>query len=188
MSKCESSTVACPACRNKIQVTVWQSANVSLDKDVKAKILERKLNRVACKCGNVSYLVYDMLYHDMDKHLMIWLLPPEGRSKLKQEQFTAMTNMMHGPYKYRIVADMNGLVELIKIYDAGFNDYHMQILKHMTLEKQSPHDMPWFYDGIRTEKTEKYLSFGSAKSGQIGLLPLDEDFGNMKKIVLATSL
>jgi len=76
MSVVEEHVLTCPKCGESQNQEIWHSVNVSLDSDMKEKVLNSEFNVFVCgHCGVVLQIEWPMLYHDMSGKLMIRLLP-----------------------------------------------------------------------------------------------------------------
>jgi hypothetical protein len=62
-------TITCPTCQHQQAFTAWQSINVTLNPELKQKLLDRSLVTFHCeKCGQAAGVNQELLYHDMDRH------------------------------------------------------------------------------------------------------------------------
>ena len=78
MSLPSTVSVTCPKCGQDGQMTVWSSVNISLDPEMKEKILDQSLFRYTCnQCQHVSPVFFQCLYHDMETRTMVWMVEPE---------------------------------------------------------------------------------------------------------------
>ena len=76
MSMSSIQKIKCPECGNNQDFEIWQSVNVSLDPHLKQKILDRSLVTFRCdRCAQETEFYYPILYHDMNKRIMIYLIP-----------------------------------------------------------------------------------------------------------------
>src|SRR4030095_5029035 len=91
-----------------------------------------ELFRFRCpECGAATQVLYPMLYHDMQRKLMIWMIPDDGSG--------AATKPPEGPglptggpmagYKTRSVNSVNELLEKILIFDAELDDLTLEMIK-----------------------------------------------------------
>ena len=68
----------CPYCRNKQKIVIWQSINVTVNPELKNKLLAAEINQFTCeKCGKKTLLNVPLLYHDMEKKFCVQYYPPE---------------------------------------------------------------------------------------------------------------
>ena len=74
MSKVKTIKLTCPECGEEFEFDVYESVNVTLDKDLKEKVIDGSLFAAICpKCGHLEVLLHPFLYHDMDQKFMIQL-------------------------------------------------------------------------------------------------------------------
>ena len=72
MSKIRTIKLTCPECGEEFDFDVYESVNVTLDPDLKEKVLDGGIFSASCpKCGHTETLVHPFLYHDMDRKFMI---------------------------------------------------------------------------------------------------------------------
>ena len=76
MSEPTSETITCPGCGHQQAFTVWESLNVTLDPKLKERLIDGRLTTFTCEeCRECAEVVSSLLYHDMAKQVMIWLIP-----------------------------------------------------------------------------------------------------------------
>lgn len=136
MSKQNARTLNCPKCGAENQVILWDSVNVTLDPEMKARILEGDFFRHECQsCNCLAGLVYPFLYHDMDRKLMVYLIPDGERTEEQERELRSGRGMDLLPmademdYAMRIVGSPSDLMEKIKIFDASKDDRVIEISK-----------------------------------------------------------
>ena len=62
--------VTCPVCGRPSKTSIWKSANVSIDPDLKLQLLDDRLNLFMCpKCHEETPVLTSLLYHDMDQKI-----------------------------------------------------------------------------------------------------------------------
>lgn len=125
----------CPKCGHQHTVTIYKSLNTSQDPDLKAKLLSGELFLAECPdCGCQSLVSYDMLYHDPEQKLMLWMLPggePEG---LQQSAIVNQAKAM-GDYRLRLISNAGDLMEKVMIADAGLDDRCIELVKYVAGEE-----------------------------------------------------
>lgn len=129
MSLKSQALAVCQKCGKEHRVEIYKSINTATDPDLKAKVLNGELFLWECPdCGTGNLVAYDCLYHDPDEKFMVWMLPfgePQGPEKdAIMRQAKAM-----GDYKLRIVANAGDLMEKVLVFDAGFNDRTIELVK-----------------------------------------------------------
>lgn len=161
MSKERIEEIACPKCHEKSRFTIHESINVTLDKDMKEKVLTGKAFSFKCpKCGKETMINYSFLYHDMENKYMIYeLLNKEDPKELNEDpNFKSLFK----EYTLRVVRDHNKLIEKIRIFDDKLDDLIIEALKTLVLTKANEEDMKnmlsIFYDG-KDEKCIHYIIF-----------------------------
>ena len=133
-------TIECPGCGKKSDVTVWQSLNGNLNSEAKEKLLNGNLFTFICPdCGYRAELDYQILYHDMKNHAMIYYVAEEN-----VEECISMFNTSFGmesaeninqSYVKRIVTSKNSLREKAIIFDCGLDDRVIELIKIFYLSK-----------------------------------------------------
>ena len=141
MSMPDETVITCPACGNEQTFVIWQSVNVSLNSDLKEKILSGELVDFRCeKCAEKNRVAYPFLYHDMEQNLMIWLYPGDAPPSNDSDGTGALASKLGEGYQYRWVQSYNELVEKIYIFDAGIDDRAFELFKSV-LRKQWPDEV-----------------------------------------------
>jgi hypothetical protein len=70
------------SCGEEFEADVFKSANVTLQPDLKSRILDGLFNRVRCpSCGIETDADVPFLYHDMAANLMVWVYPAASASQ-----------------------------------------------------------------------------------------------------------
>ena len=134
--------VKCPKCGHMIDVTVWDSVNVQMNPEMKKEIVDGVFGNVDCpECGLEIHIANDFLYHDMKEHRLVYCTPGDDEQIEKWKKNTGdlietvgkkYTSKMNG-YEYRIVRSLNELREKILIWDMGYDDCVMEVMKSFTL-------------------------------------------------------
>jgi hypothetical protein len=140
MSKSHLIPYYCPRCGAESEVTAWESINATLDPKLKDDLLNGKLWKFTCdKCEYSEDAPYSLLYHDMRRHFMVWLVPPEadGRIRLEENDIQMPEAEQMGGYHLRLVASVNDLIEKILLFDAGLDDRVIEVLKGMIRRQEA---------------------------------------------------
>lgn len=137
-----SRKITCSECGTSGCIQEFVNANVHEHPELKEKIRNGSAFLWECPhCGHANLSVSQMLYHDPDEKLMIWLLP-ESMSEAEKElvgkgmeaitgQIAADAGVMQG-YTLRRVSEAGELIEKINIHDAGLDDVVMEMCKYVT--------------------------------------------------------
>lgn len=137
-------TIKCPKCGQMCDITVWNSITAKDSADLKEDLLKGRVNIFKCaSCSYTALMPTPLLYHDEDKKLMI-SFSPGNDPVLKQQLFDNIRKSskesgellkLEG-YNLRFTADYNELLEKILIFDSGFNDKAIEIIKLMILSQE----------------------------------------------------
>ena len=85
MSQSEPIAITCPVCTNRQTCVVWQSINVTLDPELKQRLLDRSLFAFRCdQCGHTAGIEQELMYHDMERKLMILRAKEEPKESLAE--------------------------------------------------------------------------------------------------------
>ena len=102
MSMPSNTKITCPKCNHESDYIVWYSINVTLNPEMKDKILDDTLFSWVCPhCGENYYVPYDFLYHDMENGLFTWYRNEE----LELRRFADMIRLVDNHLDYRKVWD-----------------------------------------------------------------------------------
>jgi hypothetical protein len=137
--------------------------------------MDRTLQSAKCtNCHEEFQFLADLLYHDMDRHFMISIVrDAPGKPYLVHPLNIKIAKQMPA-YTLRFVTSYNQLIEKIKIFEAGLNDWAIETLKLALWYKKFPttlitNDSVYFY-AVEDEGTaDPKLRFGFFDQGrQIG--------------------
>ncbi len=139
MSINEKQQVKCPKCGQLTELTVWQSITVSDSPDLKDDLLKGKINMFRCpSCGLSALMPTPLLYTDDKKKLMISFSPCENESdkiamyeKIKSTSKDTVNAL--SDYNLRFISSYNDFLEKVLIYDNGFHDKVIEVLKLLVL-------------------------------------------------------
>jgi len=112
---------------------MWTTVNVTLDPELKQKLLDHSLTTSRCEqCGHTTNVNYNLLYHDKDAKLMILLAP--GEQKASELSPLTASNAVEGIVLRRVDA-LNGLIEKVRIAEDGLDDRLVEVLKLVLRDK-----------------------------------------------------
>lgn len=135
MSRHRIVKVKCPKCGNKVSASIWDSVNVDLDPDEKPKVLDGTFFQVTCQdCHFVSNLNYPCLYHDMVNRIMVQYVLNVDEAQECMEMYDDIQRKFDNRldvYRIRIVLSQRELLEKVRIFDAGYDDRVIEIMKIM---------------------------------------------------------
>jgi hypothetical protein len=178
MSVNSESNVSCKLCGASQPFATWSTVNVTLNPELKTRLLKGELTRFVCeKCGWAGDVLYPLLYHDMGKHFMIWLWPDAGEPDTKGMP----TDKLKHEYRFRLVANRNDLIEKILVFDANMDDRVVEVVKlklwATAAEKGTPYQgVILFSKTIRGSKGEETMQFRHLKESEPESLTVPFDF------------
>jgi TPR repeat protein len=157
---------------------LYQGVNVTVDPELKEKVLSGELFLFTCPhCGKKANLAMPLVYHDMERQVLIQLCHSEEEAKkycLHDDDRDAMSEMAKEGYSFRVVVGLNALKEKILVFDAGLNDIVVELFKSIMLSSDDAEFDKIFFTRIEDDN----LIFEGFKSknweGQVFAFPLEE--------------
>ena len=141
MSISRNYAVRCPECGCIIPFELYDSITSSLDPGLRQQILDGQFETVVCPdCRAVSYIQYDILYHDPARRFMVCV--GTDYSDVFQQSDCPKD------FKLRYVDDYKQLAEKIRIFEAGLNDKIMEITKE-AMRHMAKKNLELYYAGSR---------------------------------------
>lgn len=129
MSTQTSKDVSCPHCGAVIKTQMFTGINAGENPDLRARVLDETLYDWKCPdCSYEAQLVYPCLYHDKIKNFMIYVVPNGCDCSLEPVAVSEAFPQLNGVTK-RVVTSLIGLKEKILIFEAGLNDYAVELVK-----------------------------------------------------------
>lgn len=127
----------CRKCGHKGNKQVSRSINTSEEPSLKEAVRSGSLFTWECpQCGTVNMVQSDLLYHDPENRLMIWLLPEavnlEAETKILSLWSSIQADEGMQDYTFRRVSDAGSLIEKVRIAEAGMEDTAIEMCKYVT--------------------------------------------------------
>lgn len=121
--------IACTGCGFRFQTTVYESLNTDFEPNVAQSIINGiRFDAVCPKCGTVSHLEYDILYHDMKHGAMVWVVHPDNPNY--QNKLNEINSCPTIPnYIYRVVSNISELREKAACLESGKDDRVVELCK-----------------------------------------------------------
>lgn len=136
MTRFEPVIVSCPACGKEGHYDHYSSANVTLNPDLKERILNNSLFTFECEhCGESALVETSCLYHDMNERLFFQLAPDADSDEQLKDLLQQISDVgvelsfANEGYRIRVVSSLSDLKEKIVISDAGLDDRIIELLK-----------------------------------------------------------
>ena len=124
----------CPNCQKASNLTMWKSINVTLNPELKKRLLNRSLLTFYCPfCAFRQAVSYPIMYHDHNARFMTWEAPnnEQGKWHADRLELYRFAKYLSG-YCLRSVPTVDRLLEKIIIFDNKLDDRALELLKGFT--------------------------------------------------------
>lgn len=129
MSNVISKEVACPECNEIANAHLYISVNATNDPQFREELLSENLLKWKCEnCGYEGRFTYPLLYNDMKRRFMIYLIPQIDRFQLEDRELEDDYRNLKGITK-RITPDFNSFKEKVFIFESGLDDMAVELTK-----------------------------------------------------------
>lgn len=133
----ESQALTCPKCHKVSNKIPTVAINTQLHPELKEQLLDGTLLSFECQhCGEKRRITTELMYHDPEKQLLFYVSPQyKHKPEVIQAQLTEFLNNFPFPiedYEMRIMLDPSDLIEKVQIFDFGFKDTKVELLKGLT--------------------------------------------------------
>jgi len=123
MSKISKIKIKCSECGKKFKTDFWASVNISINPELKGKVLSGEINTKTCpKCSSSVKIEHPILYHDMDNKILLWIhwLTKEDVDKIPEKDKENVRKIMRLKYENEIDSRVRYVFEDYK-KDVVFN-------------------------------------------------------------------
>lgn len=127
MSTQMTEEVGCPQCGAAVRTELWPGVNAAERPELRARVLDETLFDWRCpECGYRARFVYPFLYHDPNRKFMVYLSPNGcGCDPVDvDKEFPQL-----GGFLKRVVSSPEALKEKILIFEAGLDDFAVEVVK-----------------------------------------------------------
>ncbi|MBQ6626692.1 MAG: CpXC domain-containing protein [Ruminococcus sp.] len=161
MSNVISKEVACPNCNEITNAHLYISINATNDPQFREELLSENLLKWKCEnCGFEGRFTYPLLYNDMKRRFMIYLIPQIDRFQLEDRSLEDDYRNLKGITK-RITPDFNSFKEKVFIFESGLDDMAVELTKLAVSETVArKHNLPKVEEG--------YLSMYNRETNTMG--------------------
>ncbi|MGF3227052.1 CpXC domain-containing protein [Facklamia sp. P12932] len=174
----------CPVCQAKQEHIIETAINSQKHPELKQQLLEGQLLAFECdQCGAKRQIETQILYHDPKLKLLIYLAPnfKENREKILKglSLMTAEEGIDISDYHLRVVTSAPQLIEKIQIFDRGFNDQVMEVVKVLTdglFAQQEPNRKVLNRFFIHKDNQDKFLYLTEDEQLMVDYHPSLTDF------------
>lgn len=167
----------CPACGKKSRFKIWDRIQIDKNPGLRDKVRDLSLFRFQCpKCGHETYLDYDFLYIQSDLRLVIYYAPGGGDVTNMHQSLQKPEYEFMKAFRYRLIRQRTQLLEKLAIFDAGYDDRVIEIMKVMIQSFLVAQASPIHASLIEFTHSESGDAFHFADQSQqkSGMLPFND--------------
>jgi len=153
MSLSKNIEINCPKCKEKQYFKVWQSVNVTEDKNLKDMVFNQSIFKFKCdNCKTESLIEYPFIYHDYDKKFFVYF---DSSGKFQ--------NIIESEgYKTKTASNYLEFLEMIRILEDEIDESKIKIAKDELFNKFQSNDKlknidKLYYSGINNNKLEFFV-------------------------------
>lgn len=129
MSTQMTEEISCPQCGAAVKTELWPGVDASQNPELRTRVLDETMFDWNCpECGYAARFLYPFLYHDPKRGFMVYLSPNGGGCGCESADADSEFPQLAGLTK-RLVATPEALKEKILIFEAGLNDYAVELVK-----------------------------------------------------------
>ncbi|HEX3017274.1 MAG TPA: CpXC domain-containing protein [Caproicibacter sp.] len=130
MSTQMSKDVGCPHCGAAVRTQMWPGICAQENPELRTRVLDETIFDWKCpECGYSAQFVYPCLYHDKDRKFMIYVVPNGSGREFQPVDVSEKFPQLAG-VKKRVVSSPAELKEKILIFEAGLDDYAVELVKY----------------------------------------------------------
>ena len=161
MPKTVIKEIICPQCNAVTEGKLYTSINATNNPHLRNEVLEEKIFDWTCHaCGHKARLTYPLLYNDMKRRFMVYLIPDIDRFQLADNELEEEFKNLKGIRK-RLAPNFNTFKEKIFIFENRLDDMAVELTK-LAISESVARKLK-----LR-EVTEGYLSMYDRESNTMG--------------------
>lgn len=121
--------IVCPKCNETTPADLYISINATNEPKLREAALNEQLFRWQCRsCGHTARLTYPVLYNDMKRRFMVYLIPQVDRFQLNDVELEAQFANVEDVTK-RLAPDFNTFKEKVFLFESGLDDMAVELTK-----------------------------------------------------------
>ena len=172
----------CEQCGKLHMAQVYEGVDVAKEPQFRSRVMDASIFDFACPdCGYVNGIIYPFVYHDPDRRFLIRLIdqtvtgdPFTSLFDTEEETDAAIKGVvedMKQRYRFRVVRTPNDLMEKIAIFEAGYDDRVIELMKIFLLSSRNDSSILHLYFAP-TDDGPVFLM--EIEAGFTGSIPLEE--------------
>lgn len=149
-------SIVCPECGHEQELTVTPSVNVTVDPEMREKVMSGDLFLFTCeKCGFSGFAGFPFIYEDKETNGGFLLyLEPDCQDRSVGIEGDVADQVLLQNMTMRLVTTLNELKEKIFIFEAGLDDRVVELFKTLALSKMKADNADEMPDELRFTKVE----------------------------------
>ncbi|MFA6944294.1 MAG: CpXC domain-containing protein [Pedobacter sp.] len=138
MSKEATADINCKKCGKTFETQVYTSINVRQNPELRQSVLKGTFFKHTCPgCGNIIDSFYEVLYHDIDKKFMVWLVKPDTKNIIfMQRNSLKISANILSDYRLNISRYPFQWIERITTLELGMDPRVIELYKFGIKEQQ----------------------------------------------------
>ena len=129
MSTQMSKDVGCPNCAAAVRTEMWPGVCTQEHPELRERLLGETFFDWTCPgCGYTARFEYPCLYHDRERKFMVYLAPGGSGDEFRPVDVGSRFPQLAG-VKKRVVSSPAALKEKILIFEAGLDDFAVELVK-----------------------------------------------------------
>ena len=148
--------IICPNCNHEQELHVTPTVNVTVDPDMKEKVLSGEIFLFTCEnCGFTGFAGYPFIYEDKETNggFLIYMEPGCEDREVGVDGDVADQVLLQN-MTMRLVTTINELKEKIFIFEAGLDDRVVELFKMLSLSKMKADEASQIPDELRFSKVD----------------------------------
>ena len=119
----------CKCCGEINEIKAWYNLNSKKDPIAKRKLIKNELFKYECKkCGTKYLLGYEMMYHDVENKVIIYLDPMMQYTKQIKKKIKKQKKELGKDYRFRIVKNISSLREKAVFFEHKYDDKVIEMM------------------------------------------------------------
>lgn len=119
----------CKFCGEFHEMETYYNLDSSKNPEQKRKLIKNELFKYECKkCGAVYLLTYDMMYHDVENKVIIYLDAMMQHTKQIKKKIRKQKKQLGKDYRFRIVKSASSLNEKAIIFEHKYDDRIIELI------------------------------------------------------------
>ena len=122
-------TFPCKFCGEFNKMEVWYNLDSRKYPEQKQRVLNKEFFLVECqKCKHKYHLAYEMMYHDVDNKVIIYLDPMMQYTKQIMKKIRQQKKELGKDYRFRIVKSVNDIYEKASFFEYKYDDRIVELI------------------------------------------------------------